>query len=241
VGDFKTKDMLARIEQLFGGYKAKPQPKLAPRPEPEQKGERRIALTGEGETAFLEVVYHAPAATHADFFPMVALDSILGGASSLNPFGSGLSNRSSRLYRALVETGLAASAGGSIAATVDPYVYAIFCTVRQGQTPAAVETALETVIDRLRQEPVRAAELNKALKQAKALFAYDTESVTRQGCWLGFTEIFGTYKWFEHYLDRLAAVTAEEVQRVAQTYLVKTNRTVGHFIPEIVNSYQLTY
>jgi zinc protease len=185
VGDFKTKDMLARIEKLFGGYRPKPQPKLTPRPEPEQKGERRIALTGEGETAFLEVAYHIPNAQHPDFMPLVALDSILGGASSLNPFGSGLSNRSSRLYKSLVETGLAASAGGSLSPTVDPFLYYIFCTVRAGQTPTAVEQALNGEIDRLRQEAVNEVELAKAVKQARALFAYDIESVTRQGCWLG--------------------------------------------------------
>jgi zinc protease len=232
VGDFKTTAMLARIEKLFGGYKPRPLPKLTARPEPEQKGERRIALTGEGETAFLEAAYHIPNAQHPDFFPMVALDSILGGASSLNPFGSGLSNRSSRLYKALVESGLAASAGGSLSPTVDPFLYYIFCTVRAGQTPEAVEKALDVEIDRLRAEPVSEAELAKAVKQARALFAYDTESATRQGCWLGFTEIFGSYHWFENYLDRLAAVTVADVQRVAQTYLARTNRVVGHFTPE---------
>jgi zinc protease len=80
------------------------------------------------------------------------------------------------------------------------------------------------------------AELAKAVKQARALFAYDTESVTRQACWIGYTEIFSNYAWFNNYLDRLAAVTPEDVQRVAQKYLVKTNRTVGVFTPESSNS-----
>jgi zinc protease len=56
--------------------------------------------------------------------------------------------------------------------------------------------------------------------------------VTNQAFWLGFTEIFATYEWFDHYLDRLAAVSVADVQRVAQKYLARTNRTVGHFIPE---------
>jgi len=232
VGDFKTKDILARIERLFGHYQPQDLPSLSPRPEPAQKGERRVSVTGEGETAFLEAAYHAPRATDADFYPMVALDSILGGASSLNPFGSGTSNKSSRLYKALVEAGLAASASGSLSPTVDPYLYSIFCTVRNDQTPAAVEQALDTEIERVRQEPVASGELSKAVKQARAFFAYDTESVTRQGCWLGYTEVFGSYQWFENYIDQLAAVTVADVQRVAQKYLAKTNRTVGHFIPE---------
>ena len=232
VGNFKTKEMLARIAELFGGYQPQPLPELSPRPEPEQKGERRLALRGEGETAYLETVYHIPNATHPDFYPLVALDSILAGASSFNLFGGGTSNKSSRLYKALVEKGLAAGVSGSLSPTVDPYFYSLFCTVRQGQTPEAVEKALDAEIERAQNEPVTTEELAKALKQARAMFAFGAESVTNQAFWLGFTEIFDTHQWFENYLDRLAAVTAADVQRVAQQYFTKTNRTVGHFIPE---------
>jgi zinc protease len=231
VGDFKTRALRARIEALFGAHRPQPPPALAPRPEPEQRGERRLTLTGEGETAFLEAAYHAPRATDPDFYPMVALDSILAGASSFNLFGGGTSNKSSRLYRALVERGLAVSVSGGLSPTVDPYLYSIFCTVRQGQTPAAVEQALDAEIERVQTEPVSAAELAKAVKQAKAMFAYGAESVTNQGFWLGFTEVFDSYRWFENYLDRLAAVTPADVQRAAQKYLARTRRTVGHFIP----------
>jgi zinc protease len=231
VGAFKTRDMLARIKELFGGYKARPLPDLAPRPEPEQKGERRVLLTGEGETAFVNVVYHAPNATDPDFYPMVALDSILAGASSMNMFGGGTSNKSSRLYRALVETGLAASVSGGLSPTADPYLYSLFCTVRGGQAPEAVERALDAEIDRVRSQPVSQEELAKAIKQARALFAYGAESVTNQAFWLGYTETIASYRWFETYLDRLADVTTADVQRVAQEYLAGTNRTVGHFVP----------
>ena len=232
VGDFKTREMLARIKELFGSAKPKALPKLSPRPEPEQKGERRVRLTGEGETAYIDVMYHAPSATDPDFYPMVALDSILAGASSFNLFGGGTSNKSSRLYRALVESGLAAGVSGGLSATVDPYLYILSATVRSGQTPEAVESALDREIDRARNEAVSAEELAKAVKQARAMFAFGAESASSIGFWLGYTEIFDTYHWFENYLDRLAAVTTADVQRVAQKYLARTNRTVGYFVPE---------
>jgi len=233
VGDFDRKQLLARIRKLFGGYKPMALPELRPRPEPEQRGERRVSLSGEGETAYVQIAYHAPAATDPDFFPMVALDSILAGASSFNVFGGGgTSNRSSRLYRALVQTGLAASVGGNFSPTVDPYLYTFYATVRAGQTPQAVEQALHAEIERVRHEPVSEAELRKAIKQAKALFAYGAESVTNQGFWLGFTEILQDYTWFESYLPRLEAVTIADIQRVAQRYFAPTKRTVGYFVPE---------
>ena len=131
-----------------------------------------------------------------------------------------------------METGLAASVSAGLSPTVDPYLYSIACTVRSGQTPEAVERALEAEMDRARNEPVSEQELAKAVKQARAIFSYGAESVTNQGYWLGVTEVYDSYRWFEDYLDRLAAVSVAEVQRVAQKYLARTNRTVGYFVPD---------
>jgi zinc protease len=233
VGDFKTKAMLARIKRLFGAYQPMPLPEARPRPEPEQKGERRVTVTGEGETAFVEIAYPAPGATDPDFYPLVVLDSILAGASSFNVFGGGgTSNKSSRLYKALVQGGLAAGVSGNLSQTVDPYLYTFFCTVRPDRKPDEVEKALDAEVERVRREPVSAEELAKAVKQAKAMFAYGAESVTNQGFWLGFTEIYSDYSWFENFISNLERVTVEDIQRVAQKYFAPTKRTVGYFIPE---------
>jgi hypothetical protein len=80
-------------------------------------------------------------------------------------------------------------------------------------------------------EPVSEAELHKAIKQTRAQFAYSSESVTDQGYWLGFSEIVADVSWFENYLDRLDAVTVEDVQRVARTYFKPSLRNVGRYVP----------
>ena len=79
--------------------------------------------------------------------------------------------------------------------------------------------------------PPTSEALARAVKQARAMFAYGSESITNQAYWLGFTEIFADYSWFTTYLERLAAVTPEDVQRVAQTYLRRQNRVVGDYFP----------
>jgi zinc protease len=86
---------------------------------------------------------------------------------------------------------------------------------------------IQQVID----EPVSAAELAKAIKQTKAQFAYSSESVTDQGYWLGFSEVVADVSWFESFLERIEAVTVEDVQRVAQTYFKPSLRNVGWYLP----------
>lgn len=230
VGDFKTDDALKMVDKYFGKIKPGPGVKPVRVEEPVQRGERRVQVEGPGNTAYVEQVCHAPQASHADFPAMVVLDAILAGASSLAGAGGG-SNASSRLYRALVDTELAADVSGSTVPTVDPFLYSISATVRTGHTPAEVEAALDAELARIMEQPVSEAEIAKAIKQAKAVFAYGAESVTNQGYWYGSSEIFDNYIWFETYLDRLAAVTANDVQRVARACLAKQQRTVGWYIP----------
>ena len=230
-GDFETQEMLYRIRGLFEPIPAGANTENHIRPEPAQAGERRITLEGPGETTYLEFAHHAPSASEADFLPLTVLDSLLTGPSNLNMFGSGLSNKTSRLYRALVEGELAVSVHGGLQATIDPYLYSITIIVRPDRQPEEVLTAVEEEIRRLQDSPPPADELARAVKQARALFAYGSESITNQGFWMGFSEMFASYDWFTSYLDNLAKVTPEEVQRAAQTYLRPQNRVVGVYLP----------
>jgi zinc protease len=201
------------------------------RPETPQSGERRLTVEGPGETTYVQVSYHIPEAMHANFFPLTVLDSLLTGPSSLNMFGGGASNKTSRLYRALVEGELAVSIAGGIQATLDPFLYNIVLTIHPQRKADEAITIMEDQIHALQDAPPPAEELKRAVKQARAMFAYGSESITNQAFWLGYPEMFSDYNWYLTYLDKLAAVTPEEVQRVAQTYLRPQNRTLGVYLP----------
>jgi zinc protease len=230
-GDFQARVMLDRIRQLFGGLPPGPPPPQSTRTEPAQKGERRVSVEGPGETAYVEAAYHAPSASDPDFFPMIVLDSVLAGPSNFNMFSGGISNKTSRLYRALVETELVAGVSGGLAATMDPYLYSITATVRNGKSPEQVLAALDAELRRITEESIRREEMDRAMKQARAIFAYGSETVTNQAFWMGYAEMFASIDWFDNYLASLAAVTVDDVQRVARKVLNKRNRTVGFYLP----------
>jgi zinc protease len=231
-GDFKVRPMLRRIRELFEGIPAAPLPRRLARPEPPSSGEHRLTVEGPGETAFLEIAYHAPAASDPDFFPLSVVDSLLAGPSSLNMFGGGgISNKTSHLYHALVDRELAVSIGASLTATIDPFLYQIILTVHPDHDPEDVLDAFDAEILHLQEEKAPEQEIRRAIKQARALFAYGSENITNQGFWLGHAEMFSTYNWFETYLDRLAEVSPEDVRRVTQELLRPQNRVVGIYHP----------
>jgi len=230
-GDFRARPMLERLRQLFGRLPRRPAPAPRVRPEPPQPGERRVIVEGPGETTYVEVAYRAPPAVAPDFFPLAVLDSILAGASSLNLFGAGLSNKTSRLYRALVQADLAAAVSSELAATIDPFLYGLRATLRPGGAAEEALRVIDREIQRVHDEPISAEELAKAVKQARALFAYGSESITNQAFWLGYSEMFADGAWFETYLERIAAVTPDDIQRVAREVLRPSQRVVGFYLP----------
>jgi len=230
-GDFDTQSMLARIRELFEPIPAGATPPRLARHEPQQAGELTLNVEGPGETTYLQVAYRFPAASHPDFYALSVLDSLLAGPSSLNMFGGGISNRTSRLYRALVEKEFAVGVSGGASATVDPYLYTFTLTVHPKRNPQEALAALDAEIARVREARVAKAEITRAIKQARAIFAYGSESITNQGFWMGYSEMFANYNWFLTYLDKLAAVTPADVQRVASATFRPQSRVVGTYLP----------
>jgi zinc protease len=230
-GDFDAEYMLARIRELFEPIPAGPEPARLARPEPVQNGEVRLSVEGPGETDYVQVCYRFPPASHPDFFPLSVLDSLLAGPSNLNMFSGGISNKTSRLYRALVDKEMAVSIHGGAQATIDPFLYTITMTVHPKRKPEEALAALDRELQRIRDEKVTKEEITRAIKQARALFAYGSENITNQGFWMGYAEMFANYEWFETYLEKLAKVTVRDVQRVANEYFKPQRRVVGTYVP----------
>jgi len=231
-GDFKTSEMLQKIEKTFGRIPPGEEINYGISQDPPLGGEKRVHVNGPGETSYVQIAFRAPSANNPDFFTLTVLDSLLTGPTSLNMFGSGgTSNKTSRLYRALVEGEISVSCHGSLLATLDPYLYSINLTVHPAHSPVEVLSAVDQEIQRVLDSPVTKAEIERAVKQAKALFAFSAENISNQAFWLGYSEMFDSYNWFVNYVEHLAQVTPEKVLQTAQTYLNPNNRVVGFYTP----------
>ncbi len=231
-GDFETGEILKRLRQL---YRPIPKGHIPPRllrPEPPAEGEIRLTVEGPGETTYAQIAYHFPQASNPDFYPLTVLDSLLAGPSNLNMFGGGgISNKTSRLYRALVDKEYAISISGGASVTIDPYLYVLSLTVHPRRKPEEALVQIDREIQRVQDELVSREEVARAIKQARAMFAYGSENITNQAFWLGYSEMFASYDWFLTYLDRLASVKPRDIQRVARLYLRPGNRVVGYYLP----------
>ena len=230
-GDFKTDILLSQLKEMFEPIERGSDIVRRQRPEPQQMGEHRLVVEGPGETSYLQVCYHSPPASDPDFFSFIVLDSLLTGPSSLNMFGGGISNKTSRLYRSLVDGEAAVSVQGSLPVTIDPFLYSITITVHPEHKPDDVIPLLEDEIKKIQDEVTSPETIERAVKQARALFAYGSETITNQAFWMGFSEMFSTYDWYTGYIDKLAEVSPDDVQRVAQKYLRSQNRILGKYLP----------
>ncbi len=237
VGDVGTAEVIERVKKHFGSIAPGSRPALVRRSEPTQQAERRVVLRKEGTTAYWKAAFHAPAFMDEAFFPMLVADAVLNGAAGLNIWSGGgvpRPQRSARLYRALVDGGLAASVSGALVATEHPFLYAIGVRVAEGQSLAAVEDAVLSEVDRLCRDGITEAELVKVKTQLRARFVYDADSVSDIAHQLGFFETIASWRAYQDLSARLRAVTVDAVHAAAAKHLVADNRTIGWFEPKVV-------
>jgi zinc protease len=235
VGDVSTDDVLRRVEKQFGAIPGHGAPARRAALEPRQEAEHRVVLRKEGTTAYWKALYHAPAFADAGFFPLLVADAVLSGGAGLNIWSAGRVSRpqrSSRLYRRLVDGGLASSIHGALLPTAQPFVYSLSATVATGRTLAAVEEAVLDELDRLLRDGITDGELEKAKAQLRARFVFDMDGVTDIAHQLGYFETIGSWRDALALGQRLEGVGLADVHEAARATFASSNRTIGWFEPQ---------
>ena len=219
VGDVDKDKALAMVQRFFGPIPRGADPPPVTTVEPPQFGERRFKIRKPGDTSYLMVSWRSPALTDPDTYALDLLGMILGHG------------KTSRLHQALVEGKLATEVDASNETGRDPFLFIAQATVATDTTLEAVEKALLEEVERLKNEPVTEAELNRAKKQLQASFVYSKDSIRSLAQQLGYYETVATHEYLDTFLDEVSKVKAEDVLRVARTYLTEDSRTVGHYDP----------
>lgn len=233
VGPFDVQAVMEAITQAFAGIPPGPTPPAVRVREPRQEGERRVVLRRPGgATAYLHSAYHVPSAPHDDLAALLVADGLLSGFKSFVPFDQGGGGRSSRLYRALVDGGLASDVSSALTPSADPTLFRVTVTARAGVDPGAVERRTFEEVDRLAREAAGTGELEKVKKQAKAQYMFSRDGVFRTAMGLGAFTIVDGPDAFASLLARIDRVTADDVLRVAAAYFTEKNRTTGWYLPE---------
>jgi zinc protease len=233
VGDVDADDALRRIERQFGSIAAGSLPARIATREPEQLGERRVRVERPGTTAYLKMAWRAPEAASADFHAMLVLDAALTGAKGVNLWASFRNppQRTTRLYRALVDSGLASSVFGALLPTEDPFLYTISCTVTEGRTLVDVEGAALEALTAVRANGITPEEFTRAKYQLRARYVFESDSVTNIAHQLGYFQTIANVDLYRNFVEALDAVTLENVARAATQYLAPAQQTIGWFQP----------
>lgn len=232
-GDIDTGRTASLIGDALGGLPAGPRVPEVRTGEPAQEGERRVVLRRPGGgAAYVGIAFHVPAAGHQDIPALMVLDGLLSGFNGPVPFDGGSGGRSSRLYRALVDGGLATDVGSGMAQSIDPTLFRVSATVRAGAEAAAVESAILEELTRIRQDPASADELTRVKRQAQAQFVYMLDGASRRAVALGAVAIVDRPEALFALPEQIERVTADDVTRVARAYLGERTRTVGWYLPD---------
>ena len=217
-GDVKLAEVKTLANKYFAPIPAQAEPKKIHTREPEQTGERRVYVQKASVTTpNIMMAYHVPNSRHPDFYALELLNDILA------------TGKSSRLYRALVnEQQIASDVFAYFPKSLDANLFYLYGVAARDIKAGILEKALIKEVNNIIRQGVSAQELQK-VKNRKLVDFYRNMSTIN-----GKSDAIGTYElYFDDYRKLFLApkeynkVTADDIRRVAQTYLVKANRTVG--------------
>ena len=227
VGDVDHESVFALAEKYYGPLAARPLPTRKPQVEPEQKGTRRLTVKAPAELPVVVMAYKVPVLRDVekdiDPYALEMLSAILDGHDA------------ARFSRSLIrEQRLAVSANAGYDATSrGPGLFYLLGSPSEGKTRAELESGFRGEIARIVKEGVTAEELTRARAQLVASQIYKLDSMFAQAMEIGQLETSGvSYTASQRLIEKLQAVTADQVRVVAQKYFVDDRLTVAELDPQ---------
>lgn len=221
VGDVQADEVFKMADVYFGRIPSGPKPEPIRTKEPEQWGERRVIVEARSQPIMI-VGYHCPDARHKDSRSLEAMANIIG------------QGRSSRLNQVLVKEKKVAVAAVSIFGwPSDKFsnLTGFFAVPSRGHTSAECLELIDEEIEKIKKESVNPEELTKFKRGAEKNILNRMKSNSRMAALLTYADVvLGDWKLMIEQIEEIRAITAEDVKRVANKYLVKKNRTIGEIV-----------
>jgi zinc protease len=222
VGDVTPEEVFQLCEKTIEPIPAHAPPPPVTTVEPPQQGERRLIVHKEAELPLLMIGYHVPQTNHADFYATNILRTIL------------FQGESSRMYQRLVDKDqVALDVTSSVQPAFDPTLAIIAAQPKQGVDPEKCEKDIYEELERAKNSLISDQELEKAKNIRLMEFYHQMRTINGRANTIGTYEVFaGGYEKLFDAAKSYAAVTKEDVQRVAKAYFGANNRTVATLVPE---------
>ncbi len=225
-GDVEPKKVFALAQKYFGSYPAKTLTRTRPQNEPPQEGVKRVTVKAPAENPYVVLAFKVPAlrdiAKDDDAYALDVLSAVLDGYDN------------ARLSAKLVRTDRVANDVGASYSGIarGPVLFILDGTPAQGTTTEQLEKLLRAEVERIANEGVSEAELKRVKTQLIAAQIYKRDSVFGQAMEIGVMEMSGfSYKDTDRVIEKLRAVTPQQVQAVAQKYFGDDALTVGTLVP----------
>jgi zinc protease len=223
VGDFKPEETLSKVKQYFGGISSQPAPPVPDLSEPKQKGERRKTIEDPfAQVPRLDIAFKIPAGNTPDWYALSVLSETLGR-------GQG-----SRLYQALVkDKELAVGVSAGVEEHRGPSSIQVSVRTRPGKDLKEAEKSVYAEIERIKSEPIADWELEKIRMASRRQAAQQLRSTLYRAILIGQMAVYyGDPNLINTRFAKLQAITKEDIQRVAKTYLTEDSRTVITTFPK---------
>ncbi len=222
-GDVSAPAVLEAAQKAFGDWERVAPQALALPTEPPQNAPRRAVIEEDVNLTYLQMGWHTVPLQHPDLYALDTLAQILGGGDS------------SRLVREIQEnqnlvTGISAY---SSTPNYDAGVFAIRAIMPPANI-SKVERAIKAQVQKIKQNGVTSAELNRAKRQVRAAFVFGKQGVENQAEQNAYDEMgTGDPTYSTRYVNRIGAVTSAQVQAVAKKYLLDDGLTTAVVKPRL--------
>jgi zinc protease len=219
-GKFDEKHALDLVAKYFGAI-PRPTRKLAPTwtVEPVQDGERQVTVRRNGDVAIVELAYHGVAGADPD---KVAEDAIVDILTN-KPSG--------RLYKALVEKGIASEVSGVAYPMAEPGVMLFTAKAAKNSSAKEIRDIMTGIIESLGSSTITKEEIDRWRAGFFREFDLIMTETAKAGVVLSEFAAMGDWRLLFLTRDRVKTTTAADIVRVAKAYLKPSNRTLGLFQP----------